>query len=78
MKINTQAFESLLGQYQQRVNQALDHWLPSDSVNPVELHKAMRYSVLAPGKRVRPALIYATASALGVDLESVDGAATAI
>ena len=52
MKIDAQTFESLLEQYQQRVNQALGHWLPADTVNPVDLHKAMRYSVLAPGKRV--------------------------
>ncbi len=78
MKIDAQSFESLLDEYQQRVNQALDHWLPAEAVNPVELHKAMRYSVLAPGKRVRPALVYATASALGLDLQRVDGAAAAV
>ncbi len=77
MKINSAAFESLLGEYQQRVNQALDSWLPGESVNPMELHRAMRYSVLAPGKRVRPVLVYATATALGIDLKSVDGAAAA-
>ena len=78
MKIDSQAFESLHAEYQQRVDNALDYWLPSDSVNPVELHKAMRYSVMAPGKRVRPALIYATASVLGLDLDRVDGAAAAV
>ena len=78
MKINSAAFESLLGEYQQRVNQALDRWLPAESVNPMELHRAMRYSVLAPGKRVRPVLVYATATALGIDLKSVDGAAAAV
>ena len=78
MKIDSQTFESLHAEYQLRVDRALDHWLPDDSVNPVELHKAMRYSVLAPGKRVRPVLIYATACALGIDLERVDGAAAAV
>ena len=78
MKIDSQAFESLHAEYQQRVDKALDYWLPSDSVNPVELHKAMRYSVMAPGKRVRPVLIYATASVLGLDLDRVDGAAAAV
>ena len=38
----------------------------------------MRYSVLAPGKRVRPVLVYATASALGLDLALVDGPAAAV
>jgi len=78
MKIKSETFELLLGEYQRRVNQALDNWLPDNSVNPMELHKAMRYSVLAPGKRVRPVLVYATAAALGIDLKTVDGAAAAV
>ena len=78
MKIDTKVFEALLEQYQQRVNQTLDQWLPDDDVNPIELHQAMRYAVLAPGKRVRPLLVYATATALGIDLKSVDGAAAAV
>ena len=78
MKIDSQAFESLHKEYQLRVDKVLDYWLPTESVNPVELHKAMRYSVLAPGKRVRPVQVYATASALGLDLGRVDGAAAAV
>nr|MBO2489437.1 geranyl transferase [Gammaproteobacteria bacterium] len=38
----------------------------------------MRYSVLGGGKRVRPALVYATADVLGVPLTHVDGAACAV
>lgn len=78
MKIDSQTFESLHAEYQLRVDKALDHWLPADSVNPVKLHEAMRYSVLAPGKRVRPVLVYATACTLGLDLARVDGAAAAV
>ncbi len=78
MKIDSEGFKSLRKQYRLRVEQTLDQWLPDEQVNPVELHQAMRYSVLAPGKRVRPILVYATASALGLDLQLVDGAATAV
>ena len=78
MKIDSQTFESLHAEYQLRVDRTLDHWLPAESVNPVRLHKAMRYSVLASGKRVRPLLVYATAYALGIDLDRVDGAAAAV
>jgi len=78
MKIDDQTFESLVEQFQQRVDAALDDWLPPDTVNPIRLHQAMRYAVLAPGKRVRPVLVYATALALGIDLEKVDGAACAV
>jgi geranylgeranyl diphosphate synthase type II len=35
------------------------------------LEEAMRYSLLAPGKRIRPVLALATAAALGVDGESI-------
>ena len=38
------------------VDAALDHFLPAESVRPERLHKAMRYSVFAGGKRLRPAL----------------------
>ena len=78
MKIDSRSFESLLTEYQNRVDKSLARWLPADSVNPPELHQAMRYSVLAPGKRVRPVLVYATAAALGLDLKLVDGAAAAV
>ena len=78
MKIDAPLFESLVDEYQQRVDVALERWLPAPDVNPVCLHQAMRYAVLAPGKRVRPILVYATAAALGIDLNRVDGAASAV
>jgi farnesyl diphosphate synthase len=78
MKIDVQDFESLVENFQQRVDRALDQWLPAADVNPLELHQAMRYAALAPGKRVRPILVYATASALDIPLDRVDGAASAV
>ncbi len=78
MKTETAEFSSLVETYQQRVDAVLDQWLPPADLNPVRLHQAMRYAVLAPGKRVRPVLVYATASALGIDLDRVDGAAAAV
>ena len=78
MRIDAEAFESLIESYQQRVDATLDRWLPGEAVNPTQLHSAMRYAVLAPGKRVRPILVYATAAALGIDLDRVDGAAAAV
>ncbi len=76
--VDQQTFDRLLTEFKQRVDQALEHWLPVDTLNPVSLHQAMRYSVLGSGKRVRPALVYATASTLGLPLEKVDGIAAAI
>ncbi len=63
---------------QARVEPALDRWLPSPDTTPEILHKAMRYSVLGGGKRVRPMLVYATGIALGVDMRGLDGPACAV
>lgn len=63
---------------QRRVETALDQWLPPASVMPERLHQAMRYAVLAPGKRVRPVLVYAAGQAVGVAPAQLDGAACAV
>jgi geranylgeranyl diphosphate synthase type II len=47
------------------VNRALDRFLPSAAAKPATIHKAMRYSLFAGGKRMRPALCLAAASACG-------------
>lgn len=44
----------------------------------MELHEAMRYSCLAPGKRLRPALCMASAKSVGASAQSVIDAACAI
>jgi len=67
-----------LERWRLRVEHELDRWLPAASVVPQKLHAAQRYSVLGPGKRIRPALVYATAEALGVALERVDAPACAV
>jgi geranylgeranyl diphosphate synthase, type II len=76
--IDQPEFNALLIEYQQRVNRALDKWLPPEDLNPTTLHQAMRYSVLGSGKRVRPVLVYATADALDIPLHKVDGIAAAV
>ena len=45
---------------------------------PTRLHEAMRYSVLGGGKRIRPALLFATARTLGLAEDEVEAAACAI
>ncbi len=47
------------------VNTALDRFLPSETTKPATIHKAMRYSLFAGGKRMRPALVLAAAQACG-------------
>jgi geranylgeranyl diphosphate synthase type II len=45
------------------VNRALDRFLPAASTKPATIHRAMRYSLFAGGKRLRPALCLAAATA---------------
>lgn len=47
------------------VNAALDRFLPSEKTKPATIHRAMRYSLFAGGKRMRPALVLAAAQACG-------------
>jgi geranylgeranyl diphosphate synthase type II len=47
------------------VNQALDRFLPKEKTKPATIHRAMRYSLFAGGKRMRPALTLAAAEACG-------------
>jgi geranylgeranyl diphosphate synthase, type II len=50
---------------QKEVDRALDRFLPKASVPPGTIHKAMRYSLFAGGKRLRPILCLAAAEACG-------------
>ena len=47
------------------VDRALDHHLPRATAKPATIHKAMRYSLFAGGKRLRPILCLAAAEACG-------------
>ena len=48
-----------------RVNRALDGLTPPETVEPPTIHKAMRYSLFAGGKRIRPVLCLAACEAVG-------------
>src|ERR1700682_2442227 len=45
--------------------------LPAETLRPETLHKAMRYSVFAGGKRLRPVLVIAGAEAVGGTADQV-------
>ena len=64
-----ESVDGLLDQYADRVNQQLKKRLPQETDSPKTLHKAIRYSVLGGGKRIRPALVYATGEALSTNLK---------
>lgn len=72
------AFDEQLKSWRTRMEHALAARLPNADIVPTRLHEAMRYSVLGGGKRVRPALLFATARTLGLKEDAVEGAACAI
>jgi len=47
------------------VNRALGRFLPTARTHPATIHQAMRYSLFAGGKRIRPILTLAAAEACG-------------
>ena len=55
--------QTFLGQAVQLTESALDQVMPPARTPPAKLHQAMRYSVMAGGKRIRPALVLAACRA---------------
>jgi len=60
------------------VDQWLDRLLPSESENPSVIHQAMRYSVFAGGKRLRPILAIAAGEVFGADERAILPAACSL
>ena len=52
-------FKEKLSAYVSQVEEAFESLLPAASTRPVQIHQAMRYSLSAGGKRIRPALVLA-------------------
>jgi geranylgeranyl diphosphate synthase type II len=70
--------EGFLRERTETVNAALDGFLPKANARPATIHKAMRYSLFAGGKRIRPALVLAAAEACGGALFDALPAAAAV
>jgi len=60
------------------IERRLDELVPDESCHPGVLHQAMRHSLLAGGKRVRPLLTMLAAASFGADEESALDPACAI
>jgi geranylgeranyl diphosphate synthase type II len=50
---------------QKLIDGALDRYLPKERTRPATIHRAMRYSLFAGGKRLRPVLCLAAAETCG-------------
>src|SRR5580700_5222180 len=60
---------------QKTVDAALERWVPAETENPATIHRAMRYSLFAGGKRVRPLLAIASAEAVADAPAGIESAA---
>jgi geranylgeranyl diphosphate synthase, type II len=60
---------------QLRIDEALRRWVPPESTEPESIHKAMRYSLFAGGKRIRPILCMAAAEAVSSSTDGIESAA---
>jgi geranylgeranyl pyrophosphate synthase len=72
------AIESVLAEHGRLVERALDQYLPPEDAPPADVHRAMRYSVFAGGKRLRPMLVIAGAEVAGAPPETVLPSACAV
>jgi geranylgeranyl diphosphate synthase, type II len=70
--------EEYIAEQQKRVDHALDRCVPPESENPPSIHRAMRYSVFAGGKRVRPLLAIAAADAVSDTPAGIEKAACSL
>lgn len=71
-------FQNWASRCQARIETFLEARLPAVDCVPERLHKAMRYSVLGGGKRVRPLLSFAAGELSAADVERVMVVAAAV
>lgn len=77
-KANHTELEEYLSEQVQTVDRILDEWVPAENVEPASIHRAMRYSLFAGGKRIRPILAMASACAICDSAEGVENAAATL
>lgn len=66
---NKMDFDSIYKSYLSKVTEGLEKFLPLMDGNTEKIYSAMRYSLFAGGKRIRPVLTLAVADTLGADVE---------
>lgn len=76
--MSSRSFQEYAAALLPEVEAALDRVLPAESEPPERLHAAMRYSVFAGGKRVRPALAVMSGETFGVPRPALLPAAAAL
>lgn len=74
----TQNLENFMRSAVALVDQKLDEIIPAETIEPADLHKAIRHSLFAGGKRFRPAFVFAVGNTFGVESEKLLSLAAAI
>jgi geranylgeranyl diphosphate synthase type II len=69
---------AVMAERRRQVDEALERWLPPQGDHPPVIHEAMRYSVFAGGKRLRPILTLLACEAVGGNAEDAMPAASAL
>lgn len=69
--LNESEAQAYLATCRVRVDEMLDALVPSETLEPVSVHQAMRWSLFAGGKRFRPALMLAAGEAFGASTEDL-------
>jgi len=59
--------KEFFAEQQQLIDAALDRFTPTDSEHPATIHRAMRHSLFAGGKRIRPILCISATAAITDD-----------
>jgi geranylgeranyl diphosphate synthase type II len=72
------SFKDHLSRQQARIEEALERLSPPETEYPPSIHKAMRYSLFAGGKRIRPILCLEAAAAVSDSTPGIETPACAL
>ncbi|MEO7658376.1 MAG: polyprenyl synthetase family protein [Pyrinomonadaceae bacterium] len=70
--------EEFFAKVREDVDKTLDELIPSAETAPTRLHEAVRWSVFAGGKRIRPAILIAVGKTFGAVTEKLLNSAAAV
>jgi geranylgeranyl diphosphate synthase, type II len=77
-KTQQPSLQEYLAEQVKAIDGVLDEWVPAETVAPESIHRAMRYSLFAGGKRIRPILAIAAGRAICEDTVGIENAACAL
>ena len=76
--VDEETLQQYFAEQVRAVDSVLGKWVPEESEDPGVIHRAMRYSLFAGGKRIRPILAIAAAHAVSESPEGIENAAATL